>query len=37
MAKKIPVIDAEACIACGSCGYICPTGAILTDERKVLR
>jgi ferredoxin len=24
MAKRIPVIDAEACIACGNCGQVCP-------------
>jgi ferredoxin len=24
MAKKIPVIDTEACIACGNCEAVCP-------------
>ena len=24
MAKKIPVIDADACIACGNCEAVCP-------------
>ena len=24
MAKRIPVIDTDACIACGNCGQVCP-------------
>ena len=24
MAKRIPVIDKEACIACGNCEAVCP-------------
>ena len=24
MAKRIPVIDAEECIACGNCEQVCP-------------
>ncbi len=24
MAKRIPVIDPEACIACGNCQAVCP-------------
>ena len=24
MATKVPVIDTEACIACGNCGEVCP-------------
>ena len=24
MANKVPVIDAEACIACGNCEAVCP-------------
>ena len=24
MAKRIPVIDADACIACGNCEAVCP-------------
>lgn len=24
MAKKIPVIDTEECIACGNCEQVCP-------------
>jgi len=24
MAKKIPVIDTDACIACGNCEVVCP-------------
>jgi ferredoxin len=24
MAKKIPVIDTDACIACGNCEALCP-------------
>jgi ferredoxin len=24
MAKRIPVIDTEACIACGNCEAVCP-------------
>lgn len=24
MAKKVPVIDTEACIACGNCEAVCP-------------
>ena len=24
MAKRIPVIDQEACIACGNCQAVCP-------------
>jgi ferredoxin len=24
MAKRIPVVDTEACIACGNCEQVCP-------------
>ena len=32
MAKRIPVIDADACIACGNCEAVCPEGFHLNES-----
>jgi len=32
MAKRIPVIDTEACIACGNCEAVCPEVFRLNED-----
>lgn len=32
MAKKVPVIDIDACIACGNCEAVCPDVFRLNED-----